>query len=253
MLDPASTAPLIATVVSRSEGRFYVAMAVVAMLIVTAGFGPGLFDPSIRRAPLTISVAAHGAVFTAWLVLFLTQTLLIPKGQFAIHRRLGYAGAILAVLMVVSGYFTAIAMTRRGYDLSGDLVATVDDALTILVFQLGDLVSFSILVAAAVLYRRRADIHKRLMLLATVGALMGAPLAHVIGHWPLLRDIKAPIILIPLVMLYFAGAVHDRLSRGRIHPVALWGAIGLFVGGNVRAAIIGPSDLWHQFAAWLIR
>ena len=68
----------------------------------------------------------------------------------------------------------------------------------------------------------------------------------------MLRDIKAPIILIPLVMLYFAGAVHDRLSRGRIHPVSLWVPIALFVWANVRAAIIGPSDTWHQFAAWLI-
>ena len=49
----------------------------------------------------------------------------------------------------------------------------------------------------------------------------------------MLRDIKAPIILIPLVMLYFAGAVHDRLSRGRIHPVSLWVPIALFVWANV--------------------
>ena len=192
MPDPTSaalTATPSASAARRSEGRFYVAMALVAMLIVIAGFGPGLVDPSMRRAPLAIPVAAHGVVFAAWLVLFLTQTLLIPKGQFAIHRRLGYAGAVLAVLMVVSGYFTAVAMSRRGYDLSGDLVATAEDALTILVFQLGDLVSFSILVAAAVLYRRRADVHKRLMLLATVGALMGRaisarhrPLADATGH-----------------------------------------------------------------------
>jgi hypothetical protein len=228
-------------------------MALVANLIVVAGFGPGLVDPSKRRAPLTISVAAHGAIFAAWLMLFLTQTLLIPKRQFAMHRRLGYAGAVLAVLMVVSGYATAIAMARRGYDLSGDLISTADDVLILLVFQLGDLLSFSVLVAAAVLYRRRPDVHKRLMLLATVGALMGAPLAHVIGHWPLLRDIKAPIILVPLVMLYFAVAVHDRLSRGRIHPVSLWVPIALFVWANLRAAIIGPSDSWHHFAAWLIR
>ena len=179
MSDPtisALTATPSASAVRRSDDRFYVSMALVAMLIVTAGFGPGLVDPSMRRAPLTIPVFAHGVVFATWLALFLTQTLLIPKGQFAIHRRLGYAGAVLAVLMVVSGYFTAIAMGRRGYDLSGDLVATDDDALTILVFQLGDLLSFSILVGSAVFYRRRADVHKRLMLLATVGTLMGAPL-----------------------------------------------------------------------------
>jgi hypothetical protein len=60
---------------------------------------------------------AHGVVFGAWLLLFLTQTVLVPKGRIAAHRLLGYAGIMLAVLMVVSGYFAAIAMTRRGCDL----------------------------------------------------------------------------------------------------------------------------------------
>lgn len=235
----------------RMEGRFYIAMALAAVAIAIAGFGPAAIDTDVRKAPLTLALAAHGVVFGAWLLLFLTQTLLIPKGRIALHRRLGCAGAVLAVLMVVSGYFTATAMARRGYDLSGDLVATVDDALTILVFQLGDLLSFGILVGLAVWYRHRSEVHKRLMLLATVGTLMPAPLAHIIGHSPFLREIKAPIILIPLVVLLFAPAVHDRLSRGRIHPVSLWVALALLVWANLRAAVIGPSDAWHQFAAWL--
>jgi hypothetical protein len=124
--------------------------------------------------------------------------------------------------------------------------------LELLVFQLGDLVSFSILVGLAVWCRNRPDVHKRLMLLATVGALMPAALAHIIGHSPVLREIRAPIILIPLVVLLFAGAVHDRLSRGRIHPVSLWVAVALLVWANLRAVVIGPSEVWHKFAAWLI-
>jgi hypothetical protein len=225
-------------------------MAVVAIALTVIGFGPALIDTDFRKAPLTLAVALHGVVFTAWLLLFLAQTLLIKK-RFAAHRRMGYAGIVLAVLMIISGYATSIAMARRGFDLSGELNAAADP-LGILVFQLGDLVSFGLLVAAAVWYRRRPDVHKRLMLLAIVGALMPASLVHIIGHSPFLREIKAPIILIPLAMLLFAGAVHDRLTQGRIHPVSLWVALTLFVWANVRAAIIGPSDIWHRFAAWLI-
>ena len=80
---------------------------------------------------------------------------------------------------------------------------------------------------------------------------MRAPLAHVLGHVPALRD-KGPIILVPLVMLYVSHAVYDRLSLGRIHPVSLWGAVALFVWANLRAALIGPSAAWHQFGAWLV-
>jgi uncharacterized membrane protein YozB (DUF420 family) len=237
----------------RSEGRFYIGMALAAIVIAVAGFAPAAIDTDVRKGPLTPALCLHGAVFSTWLLLFLVQTLLIPKGRIGLHRRVGVAGVVLAILMLVSGYTTAIAMARRGYDLSGDLVATADGALTILVFQLGDLVSFSFLVGGAIWYRRRPDIHKRLMLLATAGALMPAALAHIIGHSPLLRDIEAPIILIPLTMLLFAGAVHDRLAEGRIHPVSLWVPVALLVWANLRAAVIGPGEAWHRFAEWLIR
>jgi hypothetical protein len=46
------------------------------------------------------------------------------------------------------------------------------------------------------------------MPLATVGGLMPASLAHLIGHSPLLREIR-PIILVTALLL-FANAVCDR-------------------------------------------
>lgn len=237
----------------RAEGRFYIGMALVAIAITIADFGPTAFDPENRRGTITLAVLGHVVVFSAWLLLFLTQTILIQKRRIAIHQQLGYTGAVLAVLMVVSGFMTAIAMAQRGYDLSGDLLQTNGDALELLLFQIGDLMSFSILICLAVWYRNRSDVHKRFMLFATIGALLPASLAHIIGHSPYLREINVPIILIPLVMLLFASAVHDRLTRGHIHPVSLWVAVVLFIWANLRATVIGPSDAWHNFAAWLIR
>lgn len=237
----------------RSEGWFYVGMAIIAIAIAIAGFGPAAVSTASRRAPLTWALVSHGAIFGAWLLLFLTQTILVKKRKIAVHRRLGYAGALLAVLMVLSGYITAIAMARRGFDLSGDLIQGNNKPLEVLVFQLGDILSFSILVGLAIWYRRKPEVHKRLMLLATLGSLMPAALSHIIGHSPVLREIAAPIIVIPLFMLLFAGAVHDRLSRGSIHPISLWVALALFVWANLRAAVIGPSDVWQNFAEWLIK
>jgi hypothetical protein len=96
--------------------------------------------------------------------------------------------------------------------LSGDLKIQADPLLG-LVNPLGDLVTFGILVAAGYWYRHRSDIHKRLMLLATVGGLMPAPLAHLIGHSTLLREMR-PIILVPIALLLFASAVFSRT-----HPI----------------------------------
>lgn len=228
-------------------------MAVAALATAIAGFGPALVDPASRRAPLTWAVGVHGAVYFAWLMLFLTQTLLVSKGRIGLHRRLGFSGVALALVMLVSGYITTVGMARRGYDLSGDLIGDSGDLQTLMVFQLGDLAVFGTLVAAAVLLRRQPEIHKRLMLLATVGGLMPAAITHIIGHSAFLRALPPPIILIPFAAFLVAGAIYDRLTTGRIHPVSLWVALAIFAFSNLRAALIGPSEAWHEFAAWLIR
>jgi len=140
-------------------------------------------------------------------------------------------------------------MARRGFDLSGDLNAQ-RDPLALLVFPLGDLVTFALLLAAGYLYRHRSGIHKRLMLLATVGGLMPAPLAHLIGHFEPLRP---GILIVPIAAFLFARAAYERYALGRVHPVSFWGALAIFIYGNLRAILIRPSVPWHHFAGWLIR
>jgi hypothetical protein len=90
------------------------------------------------------------------------------------------------------------------------------------------------------------------MLLATVGGLMPAPLAHFIGHFPRLNAVP-PIIIIPLVLFLFASAVYDRVSLGRIHPVSLWVAAAIFAWQLSLNLLIGPSAAWHHLARWLVR
>jgi hypothetical protein len=230
---------------------FYIGMAFATVVTAVAGFGPSIVNPAGRKAPLTALVAVHGVLFMAWLVVFLMQTALVATRRIAVHRQLGAAAALLAVAMIVLGYMTAIAMVRRGFDLSGDINAQADPLFQ-LVFSLGDLVIFGALLMAGYSYRRRGDIHKRLMLLATVGGLMPAPLAHLIGHIPSLRAIGV-IVVVPIALFLFAGAVYDRISLGRIHPVSLWAALAIFVYDNLLATVIGPSAAWHRFAGWLTR
>ena len=67
----------------------------------------------------------------------------------------------------------------------------------------------------------------------------------------LLLGLSVAITPINLAFL-FAGAVHDRLSRGRIHAVSLWVALAVFAWSNLRAVVIGPSEAWRDLATWLI-
>jgi uncharacterized membrane protein YozB (DUF420 family) len=231
----------------RPDRWFYFGMGVTALVIALAGFVPGMISTT-RRGPLTLLVAAHAALFGLWLLFFMTQTALVEVGRTDVHRRLGLVGTVLAAALVVSGYATAILQGRRGFDLSGDLnIGT--DSLGPLVFPLADIATFGLLVGLGVCYRRRPDVHKRLMLLATVGGLMPAPLAHFLGHY----HAPPPLILVPLAALLSASAVHDKISRARIHPVSLRGAVLLLVWFVVQARIIAPSAAWHRLAAWLIQ
>jgi hypothetical protein len=231
---------------------FYIGMAICTFITIVLGFAPSLINTAARKAPLTPLAAAHGIVSAAWLLIFLAQTTLVATRRIPVHRRLGEAAMFLAPVMIVVGYMAAITMVRRGFDLSGDLHIEADPLLR-LVNPLGDLLLFTILLAAGYLYRHRSDVHKRLMLLATVGGLMPAPLAHLIGHFPRLNAMPPPIILVPLTLFLFASAVYDRVSLGRVHPVSLWVAAASFVWFLLLNIAIGPSAAWHHFAAWLVR
>lgn len=234
------------------RGPFYVAMGLVAVALVVVGFGPGIVaSPTKRYAVPTPLVWLHSLVFACWLLLYLSQTMLVRAGNRRLHRRLGWIGVPTAVAVIVLGYVVTIAQGRRGFALWWDPDAKVDP-LADLVHPLGDLLTYTVLVCAAFVWRRQTETHKRLMLLATVGSLMGAPLAHLLSYFPTLRAVP-PVILLPLAAVYFASAIYDRIAHGRVHPVSLWGGITLLAFAFLRAAVIAPSASWHQFASWLIR
>jgi hypothetical protein len=239
--------------IDRSAGRwFYAFMAAVAVGISIVAFAPSIAYPAGRLGPLTPLAMIHGFVFFAWLMVFLTQTILVETRKIDIHRTLGTASMVLAAGMIVVGYETTVALARRGYDLSGDLGGKPGagglNVLGQMIFPLSDIFMFAVLIAAGYIYRRRAAAHKRLMLFATL-TLMPAPFGHLIGHFAVLRSHS--LIIVPLIAISLGlSAVYDRIFLGRIHPLSLWLAISIFVIDNV-CAVVAPSAAWQQIAGWL--
>jgi hypothetical protein len=142
-------------------------------------------------------------------------------------------------------------MVSRGYDLSGDLRIDRDPQYGA-VFPLCNLLIFSALTIAALAYRRRPEIHKRLMLFANI-ELMPAPLAHLIGHTPLLASLPPAIVMVPISMFVTTAVARDWLVARRIHALT-WGlAILRMVSGPLEAGPIGSSAAWHSSVNWLAR
>ena len=87
--------------VSRKTDRlFFTGMALASALMLYLGFLPSYFHRSVELPPLSPLYQLHGALFTAWIALFLAQTALIAGGRPDIHRTLGVAGAVRRDLLV---------------------------------------------------------------------------------------------------------------------------------------------------------
>jgi hypothetical protein len=233
------------------ERWFFTGIAIAMLATSTAGFMPSLVHTAGRRAPLSPLAAAHGIAFFAWLLIFLVQSSLVASGRVALHRKLGLASVLVLALMIPLAYTTTVTMARRAFDLSGDL--KIDhDPLYESIFPFSNLLIFSVLVVAALAYRRRPEIHKRMMLFANI-ELMPAPLAHLIGHTPWLAALPAAIVMIPISVFVIAAVARDLLLARRVHPLT-WGlALLRFFSGPLEAGPIGSSAAWHHFAIWLSR
>ena|SRR5579863_7013580 len=233
------------------ERWFFAGMAVAMIATSLVAFVPSIIHPAKRQAPLSALAATHGVVYFAWLVLFLVQSRLIATRHVGWHRKLGFSSVVILALMIPLAYTTTMAMVSRGYDLSGDLRIDHDPPYGA-VFPLCNLLIFSALAIAALAYRRRPEIHKRLMLFANI-ELMPAPLAHLIGHTPRLASLPPAIVMVPISMFVISAVTGDWLVARRIHPLT-WGlAIWRMVSGPLEAGPIGSSAAWHSLVNWLAR
>ena len=236
------------------DRKFFVGMAIAAMTTVILGFAPSYYlRPFFHVAkyptglPVSASLAplvhAHAIVFSVWILLFFVQSTLIATGRADVHRRLGVAGAVLAASMIVLGLLTAVRGARDGWNPGGPY----RDSLAFMIVGVVDILIFSSFVAAGLYFRRRPELHKRLMLLATVGGLMWPAITRmpfVAGRPVLMFGLLATLVLAPVG--------RDLLRRSRVHPVSVWGGLIVLAAFPIRVAI-GRSDSWHAFAAWLIR
>src|SRR6516225_12346300 len=91
----------------RYDNLFFSGMAAVALIAVLVGFARTYFLAGMFRAPLpNLLVHIHGAAFTLWIILFLTQISLVTVHRVDLHRRLGLLGFVLALMMIVLGTMT---------------------------------------------------------------------------------------------------------------------------------------------------
>jgi hypothetical protein len=218
-------------------------MSIAIAITVFAGFSRTWFlrpyFPQIQ--PLIPLLVIHGIIFSSWIVLFITQTSLVAARRTRTHMRLGIAGGVLACLMIVIGTVTAIVRAK------GPSPIPDVNPLSFLTIPLGDLLVFAILIGSAFYFRYKVDVHKRLMLLGTIGMLPAAvarlPFDFIGQQGPIAFYGLSDLFIIPCL-------IFDIITRGRPHRATMLAALLLILTQPLRL-IIGGTHAWLVFATWL--
>lgn len=224
----------------RYDHFFFTGMGLLMAATVFVGFAPTYYMAGMFHAPLpSLIVHVHGAVFTGWILLFITQTSLVSAGRVDIHRRLGVVAFFWACLMVVVGVLAATDSLVRA-DRPGR------DPLFFYIIPLSDMLVFAPLIFFAYRARRDSATHKRLMLVATIDLLIAA-----IARWPFAfvhRNAGHAGMVSCLFLLLLVA--YDLWSTHKVHRATLWASAFMIFVYAVRIPI-GKTHAWHAFAGWV--
>jgi hypothetical protein len=239
-----------------SQSSFFAYASVTLAAAVFVGFAPTFYlRPWFTTSPLPSTlVAVHGVVFSLWIVILGIQVALIRAHRRDLHRRFGIAGAVLAVLMALVAIPTPVAQAKRFFAIGvppGFPPMGVMFALS----EVGVIV-FVALAGAGLYFRRRVDVHKRLMMLATIEialagvdrALQRTPLFAVSGLFGWAGWFAAMFTVGDLFIV--AIAVHDWITLGRIHRATLAGGALIVLSQPLRL-MIGATATSDAFIRWL--
>jgi hypothetical protein len=221
----------------RATRGFHVAIAALMTFFVIAGFWPyfgRLLAGVVTQTPRIIHL--HAVVFSGWMVLLVVQVTLVHRRRTALHRQVGRLGIAYGTLVLIMGLVASLAAPVLHVS-SGEW--TRDQAAAFLIVPLGDMVLFAALFGGAIAYRRKPEVHKRLILLATI-ALLFAPAGRLSGRIPILNG-HGMLLLLWLWPLAIAMG-YDLWSRRRIHTTYLIGMVILLIGFS--RVLVARSEAW---------
>ena len=231
------------------DRRFYVWMSGVIVVIAFSAFTPTFWSKvassSFTGAPI---LYVHGLLFFSWTLFLFSQSALVASGRTLRHKDWGLAGIALATAMacsVVPAVLSSIGLAEsHGFG---------DAARRFAVIPLVSLVVWVGLLIVAFANVRRPEIHKRLVILATVDMLQAA-FGRVVralvggadgtGPPPVFVSLPAAAAVDVLIV---AAMIYDWRTRGRPHPA-------YFIGGVVILAqqlLIVPLSMTPQWMAFV--
>ena len=225
----------------RYDHLFFSTMVLLLLATVFVGFARSYYLAGMFQAPLPSRIVhLHGAAFSCWILLLVLQTSLVFAGRTDVHRRLGIAGFLLAILMVILGILAGTDALVREASAPGW------DPKSFYIIPLTGILIFATLIFSAFRARLNPPEHKRLIFIATTVLSVAA-----IARWPLAMVLGNP----PRAMLFsyiflFILAGYDWWSTRKIHRATIWASVFVISLEQITLPI-GKTAVWHSFASWI--
>ncbi|MGR8950883.1 MAG: hypothetical protein ACU83V_00490 [Gammaproteobacteria bacterium] len=235
---------------------FYSGAALVLLVMMLFGFQhfflhgqsyPGRDIPP----PIRTLIILHGTTMSAWVLLFLVQPVLIVSRNHRLHRMVGGIGAALAACIFILGLKTGIEATRIT---PPDLVIWGLTPKQFMAVPVISIMVFAGLVAAAVWNRRHPEVHRPMMLLATLAAIPAA-VSRIDAISALYRGTFWETLFGPFFGTLIVGALFLLIKCLLTRAWDRWLAAG-FAGLVLTSALImkiAKTSAWDQFASFLLR
>jgi hypothetical protein len=215
---------------------FYFAMSLLIGAIVVSGFSRTINDNLLHASiPRPLILWFHAAAFSGWVAFFFFQSALVRTRNVKWHRFFGWFGAALGTVMVPLGITTSIIMGR--FDTSQEHLPGAD---AFLIVPFYDMVAFAAFFALAVWWRKKPELHRRLLFIATCGLLDAAfgRFDYIYNHGLFFWCLDGVILL---------GVVRDLYVNRHIHKVYLYALPPLVA---VQAIV---TYTWMNSSAWWVR
>ena len=241
------------SIAQSQPGNFYFYMALACMAVAFLGFAPTYWVPMAKRSfSASPVVHFHGLLFFAWSLYFVFQSWLAASGKIVRHRAIGMIGISLATMMTIFGFLVSVNVMKRSA-----AAGLTDDGIAFSIVPLSGIAFFAVVFALAIAAIRKPEAHKRLMLLASISLLDAA-----VARWFLtflappgpVGPPPVPVTIAPAFvanLLLVVAMIYDWRTRGRPHPVYVYGAIALSAIKLLNWPI-SMTPIWHSFAGGIL-
>lgn len=217
---------------------FYLVISILMVIMTVAGFWPTFFGPlvtgTLNIEPIFI---VHGTVFMGWMIILVVQAALAYSKRLDLHRKVGRLGIAYGMVVLILGIW--LTLDRFFVYLDAGKIRIAHRSM---IFPFFDMLLFAGFFGAAVIYRSRPEIHKRLMLVASL-VLLGPA----VGRMTFLNSI--PLIFLVLLSPILLGLLYDYISRRKVHAVYIIG-LAAFLASGVRVPM-RESEMVFNFSQWI--